>query len=188
MERGSLSVEIIPVAEEDRARYLPGVLAVAELEHGASTSKMITHGPEFFARYYGAGGDTCVALLAGRVVGFALLAAPERLHSIWHARASSLGLSRERCGCLVQVVLAPEARGRGISRALVAEVHARARARGLEHLFTSVDPENTASVRMVERGGFRRFEIATVYSEQVVRALFHCPVAAAADDSAIAWA
>ncbi|MCA9688215.1 MAG: GNAT family N-acetyltransferase [Myxococcales bacterium] len=168
-----MSAAILHVPDEQRDRYLPGVLAVAASEQQRAQSQMIHHEAEFFTRYYGAGGDTCVAVLAGRVVAYALLATPERLHAIWTPRAARLGLERGRCGCVVQVAVAPEARRRGLATALLERLRDVARARGLAHLFATVAPDNVASVRTFERSGFRRFELATVYSEQVVRALFH---------------
>ncbi len=158
--------------DADPTRYLAGVLALGQ-EEQRGRSMMIAHGAEFYARYQGEQGESTVALVDDRVVGYSLLATPARLHAIWLPRAEHLNLDRRRCGCLVQVVVAPDVRGQGISSALVEATLDAARHLGIEHLFTSVAPENAASVRMVERGGFRQFEVAKVYSEQVLRALFH---------------
>jgi len=50
--------------------------------------------------------------------------------------------------------VAGEARGRGVGAALVAEVIAWARARGLQRLFLDVGAHNTAARRLYERHGF----------------------------------
>lgn len=164
----------IVVRNLDSQRDMPGVLAIVDAQQRRADSKILAHGPEFYACFRGSAGETFVAVRGEVVIGFALLAAPERLHAIWPPRVEALGLDRDCCGCLAQVIVAPEARGRGLSSALVDRVLEAAQDRALEHLFTSVAPDNTASVRMVKRGGFRQFEVATVYSEQVLRALFHC--------------
>lgn len=169
-----MSVEILRVTQAQRGRYLRGVVAVAEAERARPDSQMIAHGPAFFRRYYGGGGETCVALLAGEVVGYALLATHEHLHAIWDLRVARLGLDRAKCGCLVQIAVTPKVRKRGIAGQLVERIVELARARGLEHLLASVAPDNSASLRTLTRCGFVPFEQATVYSEQVVRVLLRC--------------
>ncbi len=52
-------------------------------------------------------------------------------------------------------ILAPEARGRGIGRALLAEVEARARAAGAEVLYLAVLAENPRGRAFWLREGFR---------------------------------
>ena len=157
----------------DGARDMPGMLALADAELRSPGCKIIPHDLEFYGRYRGSAGETLVATHDEAIIGLILLAAPERLHPIWHDRAGALGLDPARCGCLVQVILAPTFRGRGLSQPLIEGLVACARERGIEQLFTSVDPDNPASMQTMVRGGFRCFEVATVYSEQVVRALFH---------------
>jgi GNAT superfamily N-acetyltransferase len=57
-------------------------------------------------------------------------------------------------GYLISLWVVGEARGRGVGAALVAEVVAWARARGLQRLFLDVGAHNAAARRLYERHGF----------------------------------
>jgi L-amino acid N-acyltransferase YncA len=56
----------------------------------------------------------------------------------------------------VSVYIAPQARGRGIGRALLEHLVQESEALGLWTLQAGIFPENDASVRLHERAGFRR--------------------------------
>ncbi|MGJ3507836.1 GNAT family N-acetyltransferase [Enemella sp. A6] len=55
---------------------------------------------------------------------------------------------------LLRVVVVPEARGRGLGRALVAEGLAAAAARGAERLLLEVESDNTAALTLYRNLGF----------------------------------
>jgi len=89
-----------------------------------------------------------VAAEDGRVVGWAVLAPTS-------ARACYAGVAES------SVYVAENARGRGVGRALMEAVLASAREGGLWTIHAGMFPENTASVALHERLGFRlvgRFE------------------------------
>ena len=54
-----------------------------------------------------------------------------------------------------------------------------AREHGFEYLFVTVAPDNPPSLCAVERAGFQRLDLATVYSERVLRVLLYCPLSPA---------
>lgn len=83
-----------------------------------------------------------VAVLEGDVVGWAAL-------SPVSSRCVYEGVAEE------SVYIAEEARGRGIGRALLGELIARAEAAGIWTIQTSIFPENAASLALHERVGFR---------------------------------
>lgn len=62
--------------------------------------------------------------------------------------------SREECGHIADVVVAPEARGRGVGEALLAAAEQWARARGYSLLTLNVFIENTHARALYERTGF----------------------------------
>lgn len=83
------------------------------------------------------------AELDGQVVGYAYLA-PFRLRPAY------------RYCVELSVYLAPEARGRGVGRALMEALIARARARGLRHLIGVIgDSANAGSIALHKATGFR---------------------------------
>lgn len=61
------------------------------------------------------------------------------------------GSSRAR---LYSLVVAPEARGRGVGLKLLAEVEAAARLRGCTQVGLEVREDNAAAIRLYERAGF----------------------------------
>ena len=87
-----------------------------------------------------------VARLDGRVVGWVALAPYSR-------RSAYRGVAWE------SVYVAPDARARGIGRALVDAVLAASEHAGVWTLLAGVMPENVASLALHERAGFRRIGI-----------------------------
>ncbi len=83
-----------------------------------------------------------VALLDQRIAGWATLSPVSR-------RPCYAGVAEN------SVYVASSARGRGVGRALMEELVARADAGGVWTIQTSVFPENVASLRLHERVGFR---------------------------------
>lgn len=80
---------------------------------------------------------------------------------VWREGDADLGMVRgaphdgdPESGYLVSMWLAPEARGRGVGAALVREVIAWARGRGLRRLVLDVGVHNAAARRLYERMGF----------------------------------
>lgn len=83
-----------------------------------------------------------VAELDGRVVGWAATFP-------YSARPAYAGVAE------YSVYVDPAAQGRGVGRALVAELLDRARGAGLHKVTSRIFPENTASLALAERLGFR---------------------------------
>jgi len=80
---------------------------------------------------------------------------------VWRDGGADLGMVRGAphdrdldTGYLISTWVAPEARGRGIGAALVREVLAWARGRGLRHLLLDVGVPNGPARRLYERLGF----------------------------------
>jgi acetyl esterase/lipase/GNAT superfamily N-acetyltransferase len=80
---------------------------------------------------------------------------------VWYEADTDLGMVRgaphdadPEAGYLISMWVAPEARGRGIGAALVREVLAWARGRGLRRLLLDVGAHNGAARRLYERLGF----------------------------------
>jgi phosphinothricin acetyltransferase len=92
---------------------------------------------------------------AGRLPGHRLVAVESEVVVGW---AALLPTSRRTCYSGVvehSVYVASESRGAGLGRALLEALIARAEAAGLWTIQTSVFPENTASLALHERVGFR---------------------------------
>lgn len=85
----------------------------------------------------------------GSIRGYALV--------LYHRNAS---LAR-----LYSIAVAPEARGRGLARALVAELERRALARGMTRLRLEVHVDNAAAQRLYREMGYREFAIRPDYYE-----------------------
>jgi len=83
-----------------------------------------------------------VGLFDGEVAGWAAL-------SPVSGRCVYAGVAEE------SVYVAEEARGRGVGRALLEELIPRAEAAGIWTIQTGIFPENTASLALHERAGFR---------------------------------
>jgi len=88
-------------------------------------------------------GPRLVAELDGEVVGWAAL-------TPYSSRHVYRGVAED------SVYVAGRAQGRGIGRALLEELVARAEADGIWTIQAGVFPENEASLRLHERSGFRR--------------------------------
>jgi ribosomal protein S18 acetylase RimI-like enzyme len=80
---------------------------------------------------------------------------------VWRDGDADLGMVRAaphdadaEAGYLISLWVAPEARGRGVGAALVGEVVAWARGRGLRRLVLDVGEHNVAARRLYERNGF----------------------------------
>jgi phosphinothricin acetyltransferase len=87
-------------------------------------------------------GHRLVALLDGRVVGWAALAPVSD-------RCAYVGVAED------SIYVAPGAQGRGVGRALLAALVASAERGGIWTVQTGIFPENRASVRLHEACGFR---------------------------------
>jgi 1-aminocyclopropane-1-carboxylate deaminase/D-cysteine desulfhydrase-like pyridoxal-dependent ACC family enzyme len=53
-----------------------------------------------------------------------------------------------------------------------------AREHGLQHIFATVSPANVTCLQALDRAGFCQLDVATVYSERVLRALLHIDLCA----------
>ncbi|GGY65135.1 hypothetical protein GCM10010363_53200 [Streptomyces omiyaensis] len=62
---------------------------------------------------------------------------------------------------LARIVVAPDARGRGLGRALVRLLLAEARAAGFAEVFLRVHPNNAGALRCYEGAGFGRVDAGT---------------------------
>jgi L-amino acid N-acyltransferase YncA len=87
-----------------------------------------------------------VAEDGGTVVGWAALAP-------YSSRACYAGVAED------SVYVAEQARGRGVGRALLEELCARADALGIWTIQAGIVPENEASITLHERCGFRRIGV-----------------------------
>ena len=63
--------------------------------------------------------------------------------------------TRSRCGHIADLVVAPDARGRGVGEALMASAEKWARAEGYSMLTLNVFAENTPARALYDRAGFR---------------------------------
>lgn len=98
------------------------------------------HPPFFDGRH--APGDTLVAELGGRIVGFVRLALPTPLASNAHVRQ------------IQGLAVAGEARGRGVGRRLIRAALDEARRRGARRVTLRVLGHNTPARRLYEAEGF----------------------------------
>lgn len=173
MRRFLMAYRFVQVDSSELPRYLPPILGLVEAERARLGGTIVPQIPEFYGRYQGPGGATVVALDGEELVGFGLLALPERLNAIWSPHIARLGLDPRRSGGLVQCLVDPGHRRRGLGDALVAARVAASCEHGLQGLFATVAPENRPMLRLMERWGFQVIEVATVYEEQVRRVLMH---------------
>jgi hypothetical protein len=73
-----MGYRIVTVSADQRDRYLAEIGALVEAERVRPGSLIVAQEPEFYARYCGSSGATIVALDGDNLIGFALLAFPER--------------------------------------------------------------------------------------------------------------
>jgi len=138
-----------PVLRDTVAADLPAITAIYadEVLHGTATFELVPPDEAEMASRL-AGVRTLdlpwlTAELDGAVVGYAYLS-PFRLRPAY------------RYCVELSVYLAPEARGRGIGRALMQALIDRARVMGLRHLVGAIgDSANTASIALHKAAGFR---------------------------------
>lgn len=64
---------------------------------------------------------------------------------------------------ILSIGVAPDARGRGMAKALVEEIQISARAEGVRALFLEVDAGNTAARRLYEQTGFAKVAVRKRY-------------------------
>jgi len=138
-----------PVLRDTVAADLPAITAIYadEVLHGTATFELVPPDEaEMASRLAGVGAldlPWLTAELDGAVVGYAYLS-PFRLRPAY------------RYCVELSVYLAPEARGRGIGRALMQALIDRARVMGLRHLVGAIgDSANTASIALHKAAGFR---------------------------------
>jgi phosphinothricin acetyltransferase len=138
-----------PVLRDTVAADLPAITAIYadEVLHGAATFELIPPDAAEMASRLAAVRALdlpwLTAELDGAVVGYAYLS-PFRLRPAY------------RYCVELSVYLAPEARGRGVGKALMQALIARARAMGLRHLIGAIgDSANTASIALHKAAGFR---------------------------------
>ena len=140
-----LVLEIRPMLASD----WPGVEAIFVDGIASHAATFETEPPDFAS--FDAGHHTehrFVAVEHGRVVGWVTLAPTS-------SRACYAGVAES------SVYVAEHARGRGVGHALMEALLARADAAGIWTIHAAMFPENTASVALHERLGFRlvgRFE------------------------------
>jgi ribosomal protein S18 acetylase RimI-like enzyme len=102
-----------------------------------------------YVKGWGRPGDTALVALDD---GFPVGAAWYRLFS---PRSPGYGFVDERTPELA-IAVVPSARGRGIGKALLEALLARARAAGHQAISLSVDKLNDGAIRLYEQHGFRR--------------------------------
>lgn len=129
------AVEIRPATWSD-APVLAALLA--HLGYPADAAEL----PERLERLRAAGDEACVAVTDGAVVGFATMHSRVVLHAA-HPVAQ-----------LTALVVPPEARGRGIGRALVAWTERWARERGAHRLVVTTASHRAEAPRFYERLDF----------------------------------
>jgi len=138
---------IIRPALPSDAEAIAAIYADAVL-HGLGTFEEVPPIPEEMnRRMAGVAGYSLPWLVAdegGRVLGYAY-ASPFRPRSAYRYTAEDT------------VYVAPDAKGRGVGRALLQAVIAACEARGLRRLVAAIgDSGNAASIRLHERCGFQR--------------------------------
>lgn len=138
-----------PVLRDTVAADLSAITAIYadEVLHGTATFELVPPDEaEMASRLAGVRAldlPWLTAEIDGAVVGYAYLS-PFRLRPAY------------RYCVELSVYLAPEARGRGIGRALMAALIDRARVMGLRHLVGAIgDSANTASIALHTAAGFR---------------------------------
>lgn len=138
-----------PVLRDAVAADLPAITAIYadEVLHGTATFELTPPDTTEMAARLAAVQDLTLpwltAELDGVVVGYAYLA-PFRLRPAY------------RYSVELSVYIAPEARGRGVGRALMQALIARARAMGLRHLIGVIgDSANAGSIALHKGAGFR---------------------------------
>jgi L-amino acid N-acyltransferase YncA len=126
-----------------RPEHWPEVAAVyqAGIETGNATFETATPSWEEWDRAH-LPGLRVVAIDDGRVVGWAAL-------SRVSTRSCYAGVAE------VSVYVAPDVSGRGVGRALLETVIARSEGSGIWTIQAGIFPENTASLALHERCGFR---------------------------------
>ncbi|WP_291833612.1 GNAT family N-acetyltransferase [Brevundimonas sp.] len=140
---------MIPILRDTVAADLPAITAIYadEVLHGTATFELVPPDEaEMASRLAGVRAldlPWLTAELDGAVIGYAYLS-PFRLRPAY------------RYCVELSVYLAPEARGRGIGRALMQALIDRARVMGLRHLVGAIgDSANTASIALHKAAGFR---------------------------------
>jgi L-amino acid N-acyltransferase YncA len=138
-DRGDVSVRIRPLSQSD---WL-AVKAIFEQGIAGGQATFETEAPswETWDKTH-LEGYRLVALQGGEVVGWAALAPVSE-------RCCYEGVAED------SVYVADSAQGRGVGRALLAELIERAERAGLWTLQAGIFPENTASVELHKRCGFR---------------------------------
>ncbi|ACY13943.1 GNAT family N-acetyltransferase [Haliangium ochraceum] len=161
------------VIVDSEPRLFSEVMSVVREESERSDCRMVVQPVEFYRRFQGDAGAIFVAYDGERVVGFSLLARAPRINAIWSPYIEELRADRAVCGVLVQNLVRTGYRGCGIGRALARLRIEYAEARGVRHLFATVEPSNAASLAVMTNAGFYELERKLVYEEQVPRVLFH---------------
>lgn len=112
----------------------------------------------------------CYNVLAchgNEVIGYAAL----RPMSPWPAYLNPVDYPEKACAMMLHNMVSPQWRGQGIAKRLNQARLKIAQQQEFRYLFSTVHPDNTPSIRSLERMGFQVIEQRPMFSEQLLRNL-----------------
>ncbi|MGB0732553.1 MAG: GNAT family N-acetyltransferase [Pontibacterium sp.] len=104
-----------------------------------------------------------------KMIGYAAL----RSMNPWPTYLDAQPYPPKQCAMMLINVVDPDYRGKGVGNLLMKARINVAKSEGMEHLFSTVHPDNAPSLRLLEKHGFNKIAQKEMFQEQLLRNLMY---------------
>ena len=169
-----VNIKTLDNSQQD-IRYIDALMSMIERSEAGSLSPyMYPNQREFYERNLLGATVNVLAFVDDTLVGYAAL----RAMTPWPDYLDPPEHPPETCALMLLNVVDPAYRGKGIGKQLADARIQAARARGFHHLFVTVHPDNTPSMRVLEQQGFQLIAQKPMFSNQLLRNLMQLDLSA----------
>ncbi|MCE2027685.1 GNAT family N-acetyltransferase [Sessilibacter corallicola] len=150
--------------------FLNDIVALHEKsQQENSTPYLYSQDVSFFERNLTGECLNSIALVDNTVIGYAAL----RRMDPWPSYLTPVNLPINKCGLMLINLVDPKWRGKGVGRKLCESRLSIAEQHGINHLFSTVHPENTASMQSLIKLGFTVLEEREMFEQKLRRCVLY---------------